>query len=100
MNKKLQLIAIVTLALILAVSKPANAQNAPKKDSAVAKPKVYTLQEGQAVIVWNLLDLLKAVLPKSDAVTAGQASNGLMALDSIQRVLYKQSVDTTSKPKK
>jgi hypothetical protein len=70
-----------------------------KKDSVVQKPKVFILQEGQTVITWNLLELLKKLLPTAEAISAKEASAAFPAIDSIQKVLYRQSVDTTTKKK-
>lgn len=93
MNKRFWLLVAFTFFVIFYCS-------AQKADTTKNhQPKVFKLQEGETVMTWNLLELLKKLLPTAEAISAKEASAAFPAIDSIQRVLYRQSVDTTSKKK-
>jgi hypothetical protein len=62
--------------------------------SAFTKQKEYTLTEGQAQILFQSMQISAKALPSSDAISARDASMAIQGLDSIARVLAKQSRDT------
>lgn len=64
---------------------------------AFAPQRTYTLTEGQGIMVFNVLETAKKVIPTSDNISAKEASGALIAIDSIQKVLYRQYADSTKK---
>lgn len=59
--------------------------------------KHFTLTEGQAVMNYNVLETARKIIPYSDVLSAKEASNCLMQIDSIQKVLIRQvEFDTTA----
>ena len=59
------------------------------------KEKQYTLTQGQVNILFSAMQTSAKALPHSRAVLADEASTALENLDSIARVLVRQSQDTT-----
>ena len=56
--------------------------------------KSYTLTDGQIVVLYNSLQIAKKAIPTSDAISAREASAGLQGIDSIEKVIIRQYVDT------
>ena len=61
---------------------------------AASPRKSYTLTDGQIVVLYNSLHIAKKAIPTSDAISAREASAGLQGIDSIEKVIIRQYVDT------
>jgi len=61
---------------------------------AASPRKSYTLTDGQIGILYNSLQVAKKTIPTSDAISAKEASAALMGIDSIEKVIVRQYVDT------
>lgn len=61
---------------------------------AASPRKSYTLTDGQIVVLYNSLQIAKKAIPTSDAISAREASAGLQGIDSIEKVIIRQYVDT------
>jgi len=61
---------------------------------AASPRKSYTLTDGQIGILYNSLQVAKKTIPTSDAISAKEASSALMGIDSIEKIIVKQYVDT------
>jgi hypothetical protein len=61
---------------------------------AASPRKSYTLTDGQIGILYNSLQVAKKAIPTSDAISAREASAGLQGIDSIEKVIVRQYVDT------
>ena len=61
---------------------------------AASPRKSYTLTDGQIGILYNSLQVAKKTIPTSDAISAGLATLALQGIDSIEKVIAKQYVDT------
>ena len=61
------------------------------------KEKQYTLTQGQVNILFLSMQISARAVPVSKVITAEDASTAMQGLDSIARVLVKQSQDTARK---
>jgi hypothetical protein len=62
-----------------------------------AAVKKYQLEEGQAIMMFNYIEETKKALPYSEVISAKKASELIATGDSLQKVIYKQYSDTTTK---
>lgn len=78
----IKLLSIIALTIILSFTPDINKQQKQKDN-------VYTLTEGQMIILYNTNVQVKQILPTSQA-PAIQVTNLTMGIDSIQNVLTSQ----------
>lgn len=64
---------------------------------AFTTEKKFTLTEGQTVLLWKALQTAQKAIPNSESVTAKEANEALLSIDTIQKVLIQQARDTTKK---